>query len=99
MAVGVLALAALPAGYVASRFVDRVDLLWATLAALPAGLLGLAALALARRVRERAALALGPLPGAGWARAGRALGSLAVYLALTTGLAVGVYALLTAFDA
>lgn len=96
---GLLAVAALPAGYAASRFVDRVDLLWATLAAVPAGLAGLAALSLARRVRERAALALGPLPGAGWARAGRLLGLLAVYLAVTTGLAAGVYVLLTVFDA
>ena len=74
-----------------------VSLLWAALGAVPAGLFGLVALALARRVRARAKLTLGGIAGAGAARVGRVLGFLAVYGAVTVGLAVAFYALLEAF--
>lgn len=97
MLVGVLAVAALPAAYVVQRTSAAVPLLWAGLAAVPAGVLGLVALALARSVRRRATLSLGPLPGARVARVGRALGFLAVYAAVTTALAIGFYALLARF--
>ena len=95
--VGLLAVAALPAGYAVQKLSDQVSLLWAALAAIPAGLLGLVALRLARDVRARASLSLGPIAGQGTARVGRALGFLAVYDAVTTGIAMAFYALLAAF--
>jgi hypothetical protein len=74
-----------------------VDILWSALAAIPAAILGIVALSLARDVRRRAALALGRVRGERAASVGRTLGFLAVYLAVTTGLAVGFYALLAVF--
>jgi hypothetical protein len=87
----------LPAAYVLQRTTVAVSLLWAALAAVPAGLLGLVALRLARSVRSRASLSLGSIAGQGTARLGRALGFLALYAAVTTGLAMAFYALLAAF--
>lgn len=94
---GLLAVAALPAAYAVQKLSPHVSLLWAALAAVPAGGLGLVALALARGVRARAALSLGRVPGEGTARIGRALGFLGVYAAVTTGLAMAFYTLLAAF--
>jgi hypothetical protein len=95
--VGLLAGALFPAAFFGTRLSATVDLLWASLAAVPAGILGLVALSLAREVRRRADLALGHVPGEGLARAGRVLGFLAVYGAVTTGLALAFYALLAVF--
>jgi hypothetical protein len=93
----VLSLAVLPAAFFGSRLSDRVDILWSALAALPGGVLGLVALALARGVRRQAALALGRVPGEGGARLGRVLGFLGVYASVTAGLAVAFYGLLALF--
>ena len=97
MLVGLVAVAALPAAYLAQDLSARVSLLWAALAAVPAGILGLGALALARGVRQRRSLSLRPIPGEGMARVGRLLGFVAVYAAVTTGLAMAFYALLAVF--
>lgn len=87
----------LPAAFFGSRLSSTIDILWSALAAIPAGVLGLVALSLARGVRRQASLALGRVPGAGTARIGRVLGFLGVYASLTTGLAVAFYALLALF--
>jgi hypothetical protein len=94
---GALAVAALPLAYLLQKQLEGVDLLWSALAAVPGGLLGVLALALARRVRYRASMSLGGVPGEGAARVGRVLGFLGVYLAVTAGLAVAFYALLAVF--
>lgn len=97
MLLGVLALACLPAAFFGSRLSSDIDVLWSSLAAIPAAILGFFALSLARGVRRRAGLALGHVPGEGVARLGRVLGFLGVYAAVTAGLAVAFYALLAVF--
>lgn len=92
-----LGVAALPVAYVLQRTSVAVSLLWAALGAVPAGVFGITAIVLARRVRARARLTLGGVPGERTARVGRALGFLSVYAAVTVGLAVAFYALLEAF--
>ena len=95
-----LALAALAvpvAAFAAARRFDQVSLLQATGATCAAGVLGLGAILLARRARRNVVRTLGRLGGEGTARAGRLLGLLSVCLALTAGIALGVYALLNLF--
>jgi hypothetical protein len=94
--VGVLAVAAIPIGVLAARY-TRVSLLQSTVSIAVAALLGLYAVILARRGRERIQLTLGRAGGDGAARAGRALGILAIWAAGAAGLAVGFYGLLTLF--
>ena len=62
-----------------------------------AALLGLGAIMLARRARERVQITLGRAGGEKAARAGRALGILGVLLAATAALALGFWGLLTLF--
>jgi hypothetical protein len=97
VALGLLSVACLPAAFFGSRLSDTIDVLWSAVAAVPGFVLGLWAVALARGVRRRAALALGRIPGARAARLGRVLGFLGVYAAVTAGLAVAFYALLSVF--
>jgi hypothetical protein len=94
---GLLAVAAFPAAWVAQRQLGQVTLLWAAVAAVPAALLGFVALSLARGVRLRSTFSLHGIPGLRTARLGRALGFLAVYGAVTVGLAMAFYALLATF--
>jgi hypothetical protein len=94
---GLLGVASLPVAYALQQTSIAVSLLWAALGAVPAGIFGLVALALARRVRARARLTLGGIAGEGTARVGRLLGAVAVYAAVTVGLAVAFYVLLEAF--
>jgi hypothetical protein len=92
--VGLLGAAALPAAVV---FADRnrdVELIWSAAGVPAALLLGLGALALARRGRRRAELTLLRRRGSGAARVGRLLGVLALLLAGTGTTALLVYALL-----
>ena len=97
MLLGLVGVAAVPAGWVVQDVVGGISLFWASLAAIPAVVFGLAALSLARGVRRRAALTLGGIAGERAARVGRLLGFLAVYAAVTIGLALAFYALLEAF--
>jgi hypothetical protein len=92
----VLAVAAIPVGVLAARY-TRVTLLQSAVSIAVGALLGLYAVVLARRGRERIQLTLGRAGGEGAARTGRALGSLAVWAAGAAGLAVGFYGLLTLF--
>jgi ABC-type Fe3+ transport system permease subunit len=61
-----------------------------------AAALALVSLWLARRARRRADRTLDRVGGRGAARAGKLLGGLGLYLAVTAALALGVYALLSA---
>jgi hypothetical protein len=93
--VGVLALAAAPAALVACRY-SAVLTLHRGVAAGGAlsGLLGIAALACARRGRFRAARSVAAV-GAATARNGRLLGTLAVCVAIAAAIALGTDTILT----
>ena len=79
----------------ATRFSDSYDLLHAGFAIPGAVVLGLAALALARRRRLRAALSLGESGGTHWTvTTGRVLGVIGLCLAASALVALGVYGLL-----
>ena len=91
--VGLLALAAVPAGIAYTHYAN-VELLRAGLA-IPVGLvLGWLALSIAKRARARSERTIGRVGGRRAARVGRILGGLGVYVALTAALAIGVYELL-----
>jgi hypothetical protein len=95
--VGVLAIAIVPAAVAASRYFDELTLVQSCASAAAAALLGLLAIVLARRGQETAGRTLGRSGGAGTARAGKWLGVIALWIAATTGLALGFYFLLTLF--
>lgn len=97
LAVGLLAVAVVPAAIVASRFFDELTLVRACASAALAAVLGVVAIVLARRGRETAQRTLGRSGGEGAARVGRWLGLIAIWLAATTGLALAFYGLLTLF--
>jgi hypothetical protein len=87
----------MPAGIALARESDRVTLRLATISIAIAALLAWSAIVLARRAREQVQLTLGRAGGAGAARIGRLLGLIGVLLAITAGLAVGFWGLLTLF--
>jgi hypothetical protein len=97
LVVGLFAVAIVPLAIAASRFFDELTLVQSCASAGAAALLGLFAIALARRGRETAQRTLGRSGGEGAARVGRWLGVIALWIAATTGLAVAFYALLTLF--
>jgi hypothetical protein len=96
LVVGLLAVAAIPAGVGVARY-TRVTLLQSAVSIGVAAVLGAYALLLARRGRERVQLTLGRSGGGTAARIGRMLGILALWGAGAAGLAVGFYGLLTIF--
>jgi hypothetical protein len=93
--VGLLALGVVVAGAGSARFVDEVGLREAAGAVGLGFLLALAAISLARRGRFDYQLTLGRVGGAGAARFGRVLGTIALLVSLTAALAIGVYLVLT----
>jgi hypothetical protein len=89
---------AVPAGIVLSRYSDRVTLLRSAYVTAPVGgILGLYAIVLARRGRETVERTLGRAGGERAARVGRLLGVAGVCIAVTAGMALGFYGLLTLF--
>ncbi len=94
---GVAALAALPTGVVLAQRLEGVRLLDAAFSVPVAAVLGVIALGLGGNARREVQLTLGRVGEDGLARTGRLLGGLALYLALTAALALGVYGLLTLF--
>ncbi len=88
--VGLLAFGVFPAAAAATRYLD-VALVEAAAAVPAGGLLALLALSLARRVRIENQRTLGRSGGTGLAGLGRALAILALLLAITAALAVGVF--------
>ena len=93
LAAGAASVATLPIAIYLTRFSEAYELLHAGFAIPLAGAFALAALALARRARQRDALRLDPRP-AGPARAGRILGLVGLCLAASAVVALGVYGLL-----
>ncbi len=89
-----LAAIAVPVGVVFSRWVGNVSLLDASLAIPVAVVLGLVAVLLARRARSASEWTLGRVGGLRAARLGSLLGAVALCLALTAALALGIYGLL-----
>ncbi|MFL5937910.1 MAG: hypothetical protein ACJ744_08755 [Gaiellaceae bacterium] len=98
MVFGLLSVATVPAAIAATHYRD-VELLQAGWAAIPAFVLGLAALLLARAARRRTERTIGRVGGRRATRVGRFLGALGVYLALAAALSVGVYELLNRLSA
>jgi hypothetical protein len=92
---GLLGLATLPAAIAVTERLDGLSLVEAGFAIPAAILLSLGAVVIGRRVRRRSRQTLAALPGAGIARAGRILGYVGLYVALTAALAVGFYGVLT----
>lgn len=95
---GLLALAVLAFGVAAAVVLDRVTLVQAAPALPICALLAVFALALGGQARDAHQRSLGRIGGAAVARFGRFLGGLALVLDLTATLAVGVYAVLVAFE-
>jgi hypothetical protein len=93
--VGLLAAAALPATVGYAYWSDRLALISAGAAIPVAALLGIAALALARRGDRRARMSLLRRSGSLPSRFGRVLGTLALLLAGSGVTALAVYAALT----
>jgi hypothetical protein len=95
---GLLSVLTVPAAIAATRYRD-IELLHAGWAAIPAFLLGLIAVLLARGARRRSERTIGRVGGRRVTRLGRFLGALGIYLALAAGLSVGVYELLNRLSA
>jgi hypothetical protein len=93
VAVGVVSVLTVPAAIAATHYRD-IELLKAGWAAIPAFLLGVVAILLARGARRRTERTIGRVGGRRVTRAGRLLGALGIYIALAAGLSVGVYELL-----
>jgi hypothetical protein len=90
-------LATVPAGIVLARETRLVTLVNSSVSVVVALLLGLSAIILARRARERVQITLGRAGGEGTARVGRVLGTLGVLVGATAALAIGFYGLLALF--
>ena len=96
--VALVGLAVVPAGVALSWRSQTITLINSAYGSIPAGLLlGVCALVLARRARAQVQWTLGRSGGEGVARAGRLLAVCAICVALTAGLALGFYGLLTLF--
>jgi hypothetical protein len=95
---GLVSLATVPAAVAYSHYAN-LELLRAEYA-IPFGfVLGIAALSLAKRARQRTERTLGRIGGERSARLGRLLGALGVYVAVTAALSVVVYELLNRLSA
>jgi len=90
---GLVSVACVPAGIAVVHYRD-IELLEAGWAVVPALVLGLVSLVLARRARRRTERTIGRVGGQRTTRVGKLLGALGVYLALAGALSVGVYELL-----
>ena len=95
MVVGVLSLLAIPAGVFAARQSEAITLVNSAGTVALAAALGVYALLLAGRARERVTFTLGRARGEGAARVGRLLGLLGICAGLTGALAYGFYGLLS----
>ena len=91
---GLASVAVLPVGVYVSRFSDTYDLIHAGFLIPAAIVLGLAALALARRTQRRTSVSLAGGGGQRLATAGRVLGIVGLCMAAAALVALGVYGLL-----
>jgi hypothetical protein len=94
---GLLGVALPVAAFAAAHQLQRVSLVQATAASCGSVVLGLAAFLLARRGRLNLDRTLGRVGGRGTARAGQALGFLALCIGVAAAVALGFYELLTHF--
>ena len=94
MLAGLVSVATLPLAIFLTRFSDSYELIHAAFAIPPAAVLGLVALALARRSRRRIALSLSSERRDRAAVAGRLLGIAGICMAFAAVVALGVYGLL-----
>lgn len=94
LAAGIGSVAALPVAIFLTRFSETYELLHASVAIPVAAVLGAIALALVRRGRRRAAVALGRGGGPRGATAARVLGIAGLCMAAAALVALGVYGLL-----
>jgi hypothetical protein len=92
LVVGVLALAAIPVAVLITEQRSDLRLLHAGFAVPVAAVLAIVSIRLAKRARRRLERTLGRAGGERTARVGRIVGWLALYLALTASIALGVYA-------
>jgi hypothetical protein len=90
--------ACVPAGIAVTHY-REIELLKAGWAVIPALVLGVVSLVLARGARRRTERTIGRIGGRRLTRAGKLLGALGVYLALAGALSVGVYELLNKLSA
>jgi hypothetical protein len=88
---GLVALATLPAAVFVAEQLDRLTLLRASVAIVPAFVLALLAIYLGRRARQTIERTLGRVKGYKLALVGRVLGYMALYLALTATISVATY--------
>jgi len=95
--VGVVAVAVLPAAIAAAEFLEVATLLESAVAIAPAAVLAVAAIYLGIRGRRHVERTLGRARGAGLARAGRILGWIGLYLAVTATISVATYYMLREF--
>jgi len=91
---GLASVVVLPLGVYVSRFSDTYDLIHAGFLIPVAIILGLAALALARRTQRRTSVSLAGGDGQRLATAGRVLGIVGLCMAASALVALGVYGLL-----
>lgn len=98
VAVGILAVLAMPAAVVLARETAGVDLLTAAWAIPVAVLFGVSALLLARGARGRVRWSLERAGGSARARVGVILGVAGICIALSSAIAVGVYELLVRLE-
>jgi len=92
---GLLALIVLVGIAVGARYYEEVGLVEVAIGVGAGLLLSFVSLSLARRARFDYQRRLGRIGGAGVAAVGRALGVVALLVGITTGLAFGVFAVLT----
>jgi hypothetical protein len=91
---GLLGLAVIPAAVAFTEWHEDFELVEAGYAVPPGFVLSAAAVWLARRARRALYRTLGRVGGERWARTGRFLGWLGVYIALTAAVSLAVYAYL-----
>jgi hypothetical protein len=89
--VGLAGIAVLPAAILFAEKWDRITLLESSAAIAPALVLGIAAVLLGRRAKRGIDRTIGRVKGYKLALAGRLLGYLALYLAVTASISVATY--------
>lgn len=99
MLVGLAAVVTIPAAVVAAEFYDVVTLLESAVSIAPGFVLSVAAIYLGRRSRRQVERTLGRTRGRSLAAAGRILGYVGLYLAVTAGISVATYYVLREFAA
>ena len=88
---GLAAVVTLPAAILLAEKGDRITLLESSVAIIPAFVLSIGAIYLARRARRGIDRTLGRMKGSRLAQTGRILGYVALYMAVTASISVATY--------